>query len=97
MCIRDSVNSAPLAILSLLPSLLISTAAWIMKTTIFENTSNGHNADENDANENNADESVANENNVKIDGGSSEGDEGIEMQPPDGNTDDQLLYCETST
>ena len=93
------VNSAPLAILSLLPSLLISTAAWVMKTTIFENIPNGNNANENDANQNNADENVANKNNNKIDRGTSEGDEGMEMQPPDGirNTDDQPLLCETNT
>ncbi|MCG8621991.1 MAG: hypothetical protein MJE68_08365, partial [Proteobacteria bacterium] len=31
------VSSAPLALLSLLPSILISIAAWVMKSTILKN------------------------------------------------------------
>ena len=41
------VSSAPLAVLSLLPSVLISVAAWILKSTILDNntdeTSDGKN------------------------------------------------------
>ena len=34
------VNSAPLALLSLLPSILISIAAWVMKSTMLNNVDN---------------------------------------------------------
>ena len=41
------ISSAPLAILSLLPSILISIAAWVMKSTLLNND-NERNEDKND-------------------------------------------------
>ena len=42
------VSSAPLAVLSLLPSILISIVAWVMKSTIMLNNGNERNEDKND-------------------------------------------------
>ena len=48
------VSSAPLAVLSLLPSILISVAAWVMKSTMLNN-GNGKSDDKNKNNENEID------------------------------------------
>ena len=48
------VSSAPLAVLSLLPSILISIAAWVMKSTMLNN-GNERNEDKNDDEKNEID------------------------------------------
>ena len=42
------VSSAPLALLSLLPSILISIAAWVMKSTMLKNDNDANNHGKNE-------------------------------------------------